>query len=52
MTPSGSLTGRTVSGQVSARITIEGREYINFFGSGYLALANVPEIRRAAGLAI
>jgi 7-keto-8-aminopelargonate synthetase-like enzyme len=29
-------------------MTIDGREYINFFGSGYLGLSRVPEIRAAA----
>jgi 8-amino-7-oxononanoate synthase len=41
------LTGRRVVGPVSARINIDGREYINFFGSQYLALALVPEVRVA-----
>lgn len=41
------LTGKSVEGCISARIRIDGREYINFFGHGYLALAQVPEIRRA-----
>ena len=41
------LTGRNVEGCISARIKIDGREYLNFFGHGYLALGQVPEIRRA-----
>lgn len=41
------LLGRRIDGCASARITIDGSEYINFFGSGYLALARVPEIRAA-----
>jgi 7-keto-8-aminopelargonate synthetase-like enzyme len=32
---------------ISARIKIDGRDYLNFFGSGYLALSNIPEIRAA-----
>lgn len=39
------LTGKSVSGPISARMMIDGREYLNFFGSGYLALSGVPEIR-------
>jgi 8-amino-7-oxononanoate synthase len=41
------LTGRLVTGPVSARMTIDGRPYLNFYGAGYLALSNVPEIRNA-----
>lgn len=44
-TPPKILSGRTVTGPVSARMTVDGRPYINFFGAGYLALSNVPEIR-------
>lgn len=42
------LAGRVVSGPVSARITIDSRPYLNFFGAGYLALSGVPAIRAAA----
>jgi 8-amino-7-oxononanoate synthase len=42
------LAGRTVTGPVSARITVDGRPYVNFFGAGYLALSGIPEIREAA----
>jgi 7-keto-8-aminopelargonate synthetase-like enzyme len=42
------MVGRRVDGPASARVTIDGREYINFFGSGYLALARLPEMRAAA----
>jgi 7-keto-8-aminopelargonate synthetase-like enzyme len=33
-------------GPAGARIVIDGRSYINFVGSGYLALSQIPEIRR------
>jgi len=46
------LSGRTVSGPASARLTIDGRPFLNFYGSGYLALSNVPEIRAAAARAL
>ena len=39
------LEGRTVHGAASARWTIEGRPYVNFGGCGYLALADLLEIR-------
>lgn len=42
------MAGRRVDGPASARVTIDGREYINFFGSGYLALSRLPELRAAA----
>jgi 7-keto-8-aminopelargonate synthetase-like enzyme len=42
------LTGKRIEGPVSARIRIDGRPYINFFGWGYLALSIVPELRVAA----
>lgn len=32
---------------MSARVRIDGREYLNFLGSGYLALSNIPEVRAA-----
>jgi 8-amino-7-oxononanoate synthase len=38
---------RAVTGPVAGRITVDGRPYINFFGSGYLALSDLPEIRGA-----
>lgn len=41
------LAGRTVQGPVSARVNIDGRSYLNFYGSAYLALSSVPEIRKA-----
>jgi 8-amino-7-oxononanoate synthase len=41
------LAGKTVRGPVSARVTIDGREYLNFFGAGYLALSGLAEIRDA-----
>jgi 7-keto-8-aminopelargonate synthetase-like enzyme len=46
------LAGRVIGGPASARITIDGRPYINFHGCGYLALSNVPEIRAAVRQAI
>jgi 8-amino-7-oxononanoate synthase len=42
------LAGKTLGGPASARLVIDGREYINFYGSGYLALSAVPKIRAAA----
>jgi 7-keto-8-aminopelargonate synthetase-like enzyme len=41
------LANRTIRGPISARMNVDGREYINFFGVGYLALSRVPEIRTA-----
>jgi 8-amino-7-oxononanoate synthase len=41
------LSGRAVTGPAAARITIDGREYINFFGTGYLALTGLLEVRGA-----
>jgi 8-amino-7-oxononanoate synthase len=41
------LAGRKIAGTVSARIHVDGRDYINFAGSGYLALGRLPEIRAA-----
>jgi len=46
------LLRRRIDGPISARICIQGREYINFFGSGYLALAGLPELREAGLQAI
>jgi 7-keto-8-aminopelargonate synthetase-like enzyme len=46
------LAGRTVRGPISARIIIDDRPYINFFGAGYLALSNESEIRNAARQAL
>src|SRR3954453_11415629 len=51
-TPPKILAGRTVTGPVSARVTIDGREYLNFFGAGYLALSDLPEIRDAVSHAL
>jgi 7-keto-8-aminopelargonate synthetase-like enzyme len=42
------LAGKIVGGSASARLTIDGRQYINFFGSGYLALSGVADLRSAA----
>jgi hypothetical protein len=39
------LAGRCVVGPASARIQIDGYEYINLCGSGYLALSRVVGIR-------
>src|SRR3984957_8241723 len=41
------LSGKQVGGPASARVRIDGREYVNFYGSCYLALSGVPEIRLA-----
>jgi 8-amino-7-oxononanoate synthase len=41
------LAGCRIQGPISARIRIDGREFINFFGSGYLALGILPEVREA-----
>jgi 8-amino-7-oxononanoate synthase len=46
------LVGRAITGPVSARMTIDGRPYINFFGAGYLALSDIPEIRCAVMRAV
>jgi 7-keto-8-aminopelargonate synthetase-like enzyme len=46
------LVGRRVVGPVSARIQLDGREYLNFLGSGYLALSKLPELRSAARAAL
>jgi len=51
-TPPKILAGKTVRGPVSARVTIDGREYLNFFGAGYLALSDLPEIRDAVSQAL
>lgn len=45
-------SGRRIEGPASARLQIDGREYINFFGSGYLALTQLPALRKAAIAAI
>jgi 8-amino-7-oxononanoate synthase len=50
--PAQLLSGRTLGGPVAGRMTIDGREYINFFGAGYLALAGIPEIRDAVRQAL
>jgi 8-amino-7-oxononanoate synthase len=42
------LAGKSLGGPASARLRIDGRQYINFFGSGYFALSGMPEIRDAA----
>jgi 8-amino-7-oxononanoate synthase len=41
------LSGRTVTGPISARMTIDGKPYVNFFGAAYLALSGIPAIREA-----
>lgn len=46
------LAGRVVGGPASARIAIDGSQFINFHGSGYLALSGVPEIRTAVQRAL
>ena len=40
------LKGLTVQGTASARFRIDGREYINFYGSGYLALGGIAELKQ------
>ena len=50
--PAKVLQGRILRGSVAARINIDGREYINFFGAGYLALGSLPEIRSAVSRAL
>ena len=40
----GPLSGKMITGPVSARILVDGRPYLNFYGSGYLALAGGPPI--------
>jgi 7-keto-8-aminopelargonate synthetase-like enzyme len=46
------LAGRILGRAASARLSVEGREYLNFFGSGYLALTDVPDIRAAVKKAL
>lgn len=46
------LTGRVVDGPISARMKIDGTPYVNFFGAGYLALSQLPEIRAAVAQAL
>jgi 8-amino-7-oxononanoate synthase len=46
------LSDRILGGPAAARISIDGRELINFFGAGYLALTKVPEIRAAVSAAL
>jgi 7-keto-8-aminopelargonate synthetase-like enzyme len=46
------LSGKAVRGPISARITIDDRDYLNFFGAGYLALSREPEIRNAVKSAL
>jgi len=47
--PSGPLAGKTVSGTPSARITIDGRTFINFFGSGMSCGGTIELTRLGAG---
>ncbi len=42
------LAGRTVTGPESARLTIDGRQLVNFVGCGYLALHQLPQLKDAA----
>jgi len=46
------LAGRAVTGAAAARVMIDGQPYLNFFGSGYLALTDEPRIREAARQAL
>jgi 8-amino-7-oxononanoate synthase len=46
------LADRALRGPASARMMIDGRSYINFFGAGYLALAGLREIRSAVARAL
>lgn len=46
------LTGRSIVGAAAARMSIDGKQYLNFFGSGYLALTNIAEIRAAVRQAL
>jgi 8-amino-7-oxononanoate synthase len=50
--PAPLLQGKEVSGPISARINLDGREYLNFFGAGYLALSGVAEIRKVIAKAL
>lgn len=43
---------RVLRGPASARVVLDGREYINFAGWGYLALGGRPELRDAARKAL
>jgi 8-amino-7-oxononanoate synthase len=43
---------RVLSGPASARVTLDGREYINFAGCAYLALGRLRELREAASSAL
>jgi len=46
------ILGRKVHGPATARWEIDGRHYVNFAGSSYLALAHLPELRESAYRAI
>jgi 8-amino-7-oxononanoate synthase len=46
------LAGRVVGGPASARMVIDGQPFVNFSGTGYLALSTVPEIRAAVRRAL
>ena len=46
------LAGRVVSGAAAARVSIDCRDYINFAGCGYLALARDPALHDAARWAL
>jgi 8-amino-7-oxononanoate synthase len=47
MVPERMFEGRTVQGPASARLDVDGEMLLNFYGSGYLALSGVDEIRNA-----
>jgi 7-keto-8-aminopelargonate synthetase-like enzyme len=42
------LAGRTVTGPESARLTVDGRQLVNFVGCNYLALQQLPQLKAAA----
>lgn len=46
------LKGRTLSGPISAHATIDGKSWLSFHGAGYLALADLPEVRDAVRRAL
>jgi 7-keto-8-aminopelargonate synthetase-like enzyme len=47
LSPSPLLAGRTITGPASARLSIDGQPILNFYGSGYLALSQIPAIRQS-----
>ena len=48
----GFLAGKRVDGPVSGHIRLDGREYLNFYGTGYLVLSQVNEVRKAVADAL